>query len=272
MQMNEKQINWESIGLSNDFFFGKIMQNPYLCQKLLERILPDLNIDHIEYPELQKAIRPDVDAKSVRLDVYVKDSQNTVYNIEMQTVNTKILPQRSRYYQSMIDLQLIDSGEDYELLNKSYVIFICLHDIFGKGRHQYTFKNLCTEDTSLALEDGTTKIFLNANGTKDDVTPELKAFLDYVAGMKSDDPYVTELEAALKNAINNREWRREYMTLAMRDRENQKIGKEEGRREGQLEERAEILKNMLQQGFSDKTILAVIKISPEELRKYKDSL
>ena len=77
---------------------------------------------------------------------------------------------------------------------------------------------------------------------KDDVTPELKAFLDYVAGIKSDDPYVTELEAALKNALNNREWRREYMTLAMRDRENQKIGKEEGLKEGRQQERLEILK------------------------------
>lgn len=270
--MNEKQINWKSIGLSNDFFFGKVMQNPNLCKKLLERILPDLNIDHIEYPELQKAIRPDADAKGIRLDLYVKDSQNTVYNIEMQTVITKVLPQRSRYYQSMIDLQLIDSGEDYELLNKSYVIFICLYDIFGKGRHQYTFKNLCTQDTSLALEDGTTKIFLNANGTKDDVTPELKAFLDYVAGIKSDDPYVTELEAALKNALNNREWRREYMTLAMRDRENQKIGKEEGLKEGRQQERLEILKNLLQQGVPDKIILSVIKISPEELQGFKNNL
>ena len=118
------------------------MQNPNLCKNAPGTDSSGFKIiDHIEYPELQKAIRPDADAKGIRLDLYVKDSQNTVYNIEMQTVITKVLPQRSRYYQSMIDLQLIDSGEDYELLNKSYVIFICLHDIFGKGRHQYTFKN-----------------------------------------------------------------------------------------------------------------------------------
>ena len=124
--------DWEEIGLSNDFIFGKVMSDPELCKELLERILPGIEIDHIEYPELQKPIKEDVDARSVRLDVYVKDGKNTVYDIEMQTVNTRELPKRSRYYQGMIDLQLIDTGQPYKKLNQSYIIFICLEDIFGK--------------------------------------------------------------------------------------------------------------------------------------------
>lgn len=66
--MGANHTNWEDLGISNDFLFGKVMQNPRLCQELLQRILPDLKIDHIEYPELQKAIKPDADAKSIRLD------------------------------------------------------------------------------------------------------------------------------------------------------------------------------------------------------------
>ena len=38
------------------------------------------------------------------------------------------------------------------------------------------------------------KIFLNAKGTLDDVSDELKAFLDYVAGKKPKDAYVERLE------------------------------------------------------------------------------
>ena len=48
-------MNWENLGISNDFLFG-----------LLQRILLDLKIDRIEYPELQKEIKPDADAKSIR--------------------------------------------------------------------------------------------------------------------------------------------------------------------------------------------------------------
>lgn len=131
-----------------------------MCNELLERILPDLKIEYMEYPELQKPIKEDVDARSVRLDVYVRDGEGTVYNIEMQAVDTKELPKRSRYYQGMIDLQLLDKNQSYKELNKSFVIFICMQDIFGRGRHKYTFENTCKEDRELLLKDETTKVFL----------------------------------------------------------------------------------------------------------------
>lgn len=223
---------WEELGISNDFLFGKIMQDPELCKGLLQRIFPELEIDRIEYPEIQKGIKPDVDAKSVRLDVYVKDGRGTVYDMEMQVVNTKELPRRSRYYQSMIDLQMIDKGQTYKQLNRSYVIFICPFDIFSEGRHIYTFENLCKENKNIRLDDGAVKVFLNSESGMDDVSRELKAFLDYVAGRKSEDPFVMRLEEAVKEAKKNREWRHEYMTLLMRDQENIEKGFEQGIEKG----------------------------------------
>ena len=186
-----KQTKWEELSISNDFLFGKVMQNPELCKELLQRILPDLNIERIEYPELQKSINLDMDARSVRLDVYVKDEKEVVYDIEMQVSHTKELPKRSRYYQSI-----------------------------------YTFANICKEDGSISMGDEAVKIFLNAKGTLDDVSDELRAFLDYVAGKKPKNAYVERLEEAVKEAKKNREWRHEYMTLLMRDQENVKIGEE----------------------------------------------
>ena len=231
--------DWEEIGLSNDFIFGKVMSDPELCKELLERILPGIEIDHIEYPELQKPIKEDIDARSVRLDVYVKDGKNTVYDIEIQKVNTRELPKRSRYYQGMMELQLIDSGQPYKKLNQSYVIFICLEDVFEKNRHIYTFENICREDPEIKLRDGAIKIFLNAKSNLNDVSSELRAFLDYLGGKKSEDEYVQKLEKAVREAKRNRKWRHEYMTLLMRDQENQEIGEERGRREGRLEGRRE---------------------------------
>ena len=233
------QTDWEELGISNDFIFGKVMQDPELCRGLLERILPELAIDRVEYPQLQKTVTEDADARGIRLDIYVKDGKGTVYDIEMQTVTMGELPKRSRYYQSMIDLQLLNKGQFYKKLNQSFVIFICLSDLFGQGRHVYTFENLCREDSSIALCDGTTKIFLNARGTMHDVRPELKAFLDYVAGAKPENPFVQVLEEAVRKAKMNRKWRHEYMTLLMRDQENQEIGEERGRKEGRKEGRRE---------------------------------
>ena len=74
-------------------------------------------------------------------------------------------------------------------------LFICTFDAFDRERYCYTFENICKEEEGLRLDDGTTKIFLNASGTKGEVSPELKAFLRYVAGNKSDDEFVKELDA-----------------------------------------------------------------------------
>jgi predicted transposase/invertase (TIGR01784 family) len=146
----------------------------------------------------------------------------------MQVSDTKELLKRSRYYQGMIDLQLVDAGQHYKKLNKSYIIFICSFDLYAKGRHMYTFENVCKEDKSISMGDEAVKIFLNADGTADDVSRELRAFLDYVAGEKPKDSYVEKLEEAVQEAKKNREWRHEYMTLFMRDQENVEKGKEYG--------------------------------------------
>ena len=150
----------------------------------------------------------------------------------MQVADTRELPKRSRYYKSVIDLQMIDKGQHYKELKPSYIIFICPFDLFGKGRHLYTFENICKEDTSVSLKDEAVRIFLNADSSQDDVSKELKAFLDYVAGKESEDDFVKRLEEAVREARKNREWRHEYMTLLMRDQENIEKGIEKGMRKG----------------------------------------
>ena len=238
MQKWDDKINfsktWEELGIANDFLFGKVMQDAELCKELLQRIFPDFEIDHIDYPTIQKGIHPDIDAKSVRLDVYVVDDAGTVYDIEMQIADTKELPKRTRYYQGMMDLEMIDKGQSYKNLKKSFVIFICPFDLFGKGRHIYTFVNTCREDQEILLGDDTAKIFLNTEGNADDISEELKAFLNYVGGRSSEDSFVKKLEEAVKKAKWNREWRREFMTLLMRDQENIEKGMEKGIKKGKI--------------------------------------
>lgn len=59
----------------------------------------------------------------------------------------------------------------------------------------------------------------------DDVSDDMKKFLEYIGGKMSDNLYVQELEAAVVEARKNKEWRHEFMTLEMRDRENLERGR-----------------------------------------------
>ena len=168
------------------------------------------------------------DAKGVRLDVYVEDGKGTVYNIEMQTTSNKNIPKRMRYYQGMIDLNILEKGEDYRSLKKSFVIFVCTFDLFGQGRHVYTFENRCVQDLELPLKDDTVKIILNTKGILDDVSIEMKSLLDYIDGKEPEDDFTRELDDAVNEVRDNEKWRLEYMTLQMSYQEKYEMGVQDG--------------------------------------------
>ncbi|MGO4946667.1 Rpn family recombination-promoting nuclease/putative transposase [Blautia sp. Sow4_E7] len=96
--------------------------------------------------------------------------------------NTKNLPKRSRFYQSMIDSKLLEPGEkDFNKMNDVYIILIAPFDLFGEGKYMYTFQMTCQESFSVLLNDGATRIFLNTHGTNpEDVSPELVELLHYI--------------------------------------------------------------------------------------------
>ncbi len=223
--------SFDELEFKDDFMFGIIMRNPKHCKSFLETIL-GIKISDIKYPKMQETIDITANAKSVRLDLYVEDGKNTVYNIEMQVSVNKNLPKRSRYYQGMIDLNILEKGEDYKNLKWSYVIFICTFDLFGEGRHIYTFENRCIQNLNLVLGDETTKIILNTKGTMNDVSPEMKRLLDYIDGKTATDMFTKELDTAVRDVRNNEKWRVEYMTLEMRYKELLEQGIDIGRSEG----------------------------------------
>ncbi len=242
---------WENLKISNDFMFAKVMRNPELCKGMLERLL-DISIDRVEYPEEQKVIDIAKDSKSVRLDVYLKDEKGTVYNIEIQTTNSRNIPKRTRFYQGMIDLNAIEKGADYSELPQSFVIFICTFDVFGESRWKYTFENICRENMNLSLQDGTTKIFFNTTGTKGNLNKQAVNVLKFIEDNTIEDDFTKRLAQEVQKIKENKEWKVEYMTLLMREREKYQEGKARGKAYG-------IMEFAIDLGYTKEEILAVLQ-------------
>ena len=204
---------------TDDFVFGTTLRrNKKLCIRLIEMIL-DIKIKDIEYVGTQKSIDMYLDGKGVRLDVYVDDGTGTVYDLEMQTKISADLPRRSRYYQSMIDQELIESGGNYRDLKRSFVIFICTKDPIGEGRSIYRFEKLDVYDKECKLNDGTVTVFLNAKGKRQGLDPELGNFLDYLTDNIPKDEFTQELDENVKDINKDPQWRKQYMDLAYKMKE-----------------------------------------------------
>ena len=68
----------KELNLEDDFLFAKVMSDKKICKEFLEKLL-DIEISRIEIPENQKTIDLLLESKGIRLDIYVKDENNTVY-------------------------------------------------------------------------------------------------------------------------------------------------------------------------------------------------
>lgn len=261
---------WEELTIRDDYMFKLVMRRRRICKKMLEGTLR-IRIEKIRYLETEKSITAPYRSKGIRLDVYVKDERNTVYNIEMQIrrLEGDALFKRTRYYQPMMDADLLAAGADYDELNKTIIIFICPFDPFGEGRYMYTFENICLENKNLNLLDGATKIFLNTKGQIGDIDDTIRAFLQYVDGVVTDNSFVQEVEEEIRRVKLEEGERVNYMTFAMKMMEERK----EGRKEGQRDERVAILRRLVTQSqIPVEQALEMIGIPQAEHLSYKKML
>ena len=235
---------WSTAGIGNTFLFGKVMtSNPNLLLELLQYSLPEFHIKQIENPEKEADVKLSIDAHGVRLDVITTDDRGRRIDVEMQMRDEKNIPRRMRYYEGSIDQTTLEKGQNYNRLGDVVILFITSFDPFdAHGYYKYTFRNTCQEDKELVLDDGVTKVILNAAGHKGDITSELKEFLQLVAG--NVDPtcypegsFADRVQRQVHIARRNARWRKEYMDWEMTLRNEREKGREEGREEGRMEER-----------------------------------
>ena len=181
-----RHIDFDKIGITDDVMFCTVLSNSEDCREFLQRIL-GIEIEEIVVVGTQVSMKSNFHAKGVRLDVYAKDKKGNAYDIEMQTTKMRELPLRSRYYHSEMDSYQIAEGEKYGNLKHSIVIFVCNFDLFAKNRSVYTFESICREDTEIHLQDKRKTIFININGSREDVPEELAHLLDCI-GNKNKPP------------------------------------------------------------------------------------
>lgn len=118
--------------LMDDIFFNCFMEDDkkameYILNIIMER--HDLNVINVR---AQHCI-PNIYGRGVRFDVFATDQYGTEYNFEVQNASNGAPPKRARYNSDMLDLRRLKSGDDFDALPETYVIFITAKDVLGHG-------------------------------------------------------------------------------------------------------------------------------------------
>jgi predicted transposase/invertase (TIGR01784 family) len=250
----------DELTFMDDGMFQEVLRNPEICAELVERLL-HIQVNHIEYPELEKTIAPYYTTKGVRLDVYLKDTDKII-DVEMQSYPQEALGKRTRYYQSMIDMDSLMKGQDYSELKDSYILFICKRDPFKDenknhyGLPCYTFKNICEENPLVNLNDKSLKVIYNASAYDEERDEKVRAFLHFIhTNEPGEDDFTNRLSSLVEQIKDNEKFRRDYAAMNLHDRDITRAAKREGLLQG------------LVQGFTQKAIEAAITL----VRKYNVS-
>jgi predicted transposase/invertase (TIGR01784 family) len=216
--------------------------------------------------------------KSVRLDVYVKDSDK-IFDIEMQNQPTNYLPLRTRYYQSMIDVDNLLKGEEYSNLKESFIIFICQFDPFNENLPCYTFKNICKENTNIELQDKTSKIIFNSTAYDKEKDIEISSFLKYIKTQEATDDFTIKLNSFVEKAKQNQELRSYYFSMNIHDSdirrvalaEGKQIGLQEGLTKGAEQTKIETAKKFLKEGLPAEQIARCTDLPLEKVQELANS-
>ncbi|MBR5994780.1 conserved hypothetical protein (putative transposase or invertase) [Lachnospiraceae bacterium YSD2013] len=249
---------FKKLGFSDSFMFNKVMEDPELCRRVLETLL-QTKLSELTMPLNEKEVKATKDGKAIRLDVYTRESANgTIYDTEMQNLNRKSvgahgLPRRSRYYQAMIDINNLRSGESYQNLTDSNVVFICTFDPFGLGNYKYTFREYCEEKVGLLLDSGTSKYFFNTTATEEGIPQGIMNLYKYINTGEPSDELTGDIAAMVEKKKDDFELSVRYLREYF------------GRMDAKEEERMDNLVRMLSNGGTPDMLKTYLNATAEEI-------
>ena len=112
-------------------------------------------------------------SRSVRLDILVVDELNRIYNIEIQRSDSGAAPKRARLNSSIIDSKLLNSGEKFDVLPDTYVIFITEGNPLKGDKALYHIERYITED-GRPFDDGSHIIYFSLSAAADGELADLQ--------------------------------------------------------------------------------------------------
>mgnify|MGYP002507983633 CR=1 FL=1 len=153
--------------IDDDFMRCLFKDNIPLAELVLRIITGKQDLIIIDC-QTQKDMKRLAGARSICLDAYGTDTAGKKYDLEIQRTDKGADPHRARYHSSVMDVENLDVGQEFNDLPDTYTIFIVEKDFYGMGESVYPIERMNLL-TGKPFEDGEHIIYVNGEyrGTSD---------------------------------------------------------------------------------------------------------
>lgn len=167
----EKEEIIRNFRLMDDTFMSKVFEDK-ACAELLLRIILGRDDLTVQEAVTQYELK-NIQGRSAKLDIYAVDSTGAKYDVEVQRSDKGAVPKRGRYNSSLLDCNTLDTGDNFEKLLKTYVIFITENDYFRAGLPMYAITRCITNMGNAVYGDKSGIIYVNGANRDDSAVGKL---------------------------------------------------------------------------------------------------
>ena len=247
----------DNFTLMSDIFMRNVFKKKECLEYVLQIILQNHKLfiaEHIiqkDYKNLQ--------GRSAVMDCVARDADGQYFNIEIQQEKEGASPNRARYNSGLMDMNMLNPGQDFDELTENYVIFITRNDILGYGLAIYHVERVILEVDGF-FGDGTHIIYVNSKIQED---TELGRLMHDFHCKKAEDMYsriladrVYELKETQKGV--------EFMCQEMEQIYY------EGEKSGELKARKETAMLLVEDGMDISRIARLMKVTEQDIHEWID--
>lgn len=245
--------------MMSDMFMRNVL-NILECAEYVLRVITEN--DDLELTEVvvQKDYK-NLQGRSAILDCVAVNGRKEIYDIEVQQEKAGAIPKRLQYHSSIIDVHSLYTGEEFEKLPESKVIFI-VDEESDAGVEPILHIKRTVRETGGDYNDKSEIIYINARMKED---TELGRLMHDFHCTKAEDMYS---EVLAKRVRVLKETREGVETMCKEMDKIYQVGEECGKEKGKYE----TAMKLLELGAREDMIAEAVGHSVEEIKRWKNDM
>lgn len=190
----------EDFALMDDLFFRFVVDGNIPLIELMLSIIIDKKVKVLNMaPQKDEA---NLRGRSVIFDVFVKDENGTLYNIEVQHGSSGAHRKRARYNSSMLDYNHIKKGEKgFSSLPETFVIMICDNDVLDGEKAIYHIDRYVKE-MEMDFNDEAHIIYINSSYQEENDKTDLAYLIHDMMCTDYEKMHYNEIKECVRRAKN----------------------------------------------------------------------